>query len=110
MAFTKRELGHIEETVGALCHRRTSPRFKNQLSIEYRVKRHDVTIVERRPHWTGKPGFTERECAKFKFARATEQRRLRWMRADLKWHAYKVEGNKVLPDRASRSGTGDIRS
>ena len=96
MAFTKPELGHIDETVGALCQRRTSPQFKNELSIEYRVKRHDVTIVERRPHWKGKPGvFTERGFAKFKFTRATEQWRLLWMRADLKWHAYKGEGNKT---------------
>ena len=94
MAFTKDELAHIEETVGALCRRRTSPKFKNELSIEYRVLRHDVTVVERRPHWNGKPGFTERGFAKFKFTRGTQQWRLLWMRADLKWYAYKVEGNK----------------
>lgn len=94
MAFTKAELATIDETVGALCRRRTSPRFKDQFSIEYRVQRHDVTIVERRPHWDGRPGFAESGVAKFKFTRGTEQWRLLWMRADLKWNAYKVEGNK----------------
>ncbi len=73
MTFTEDELSEIESTVGTLCARRTVPKFKSELSIEYRIKAHDVTIVEKRPKWNGAPGFTESGIARFKFNRARKR-------------------------------------
>ena len=95
MTLTEDELSDIESTVGALCIRRTSPKFKAKLSIEYRVKGHDVTIIERRPKWDGKPGFTENGVARFKFTRTSKKWRLLWQRADLKWYAYQGTENRT---------------
>ena len=88
MAFSEIELARIEKAVGGLCGRRTIPGLKSELAFEYRVKGHDVTVFERRPHWDGTPGFTESGVAKFKFSRSAGSWRLLWQRADLKWHTY----------------------
>ena len=102
MAFTELELARIRRTVGGLCSRRTRPELKSQLSLEYRVTGHDVTIFERRPNWDGTPGFTENGVAKLKFTRRTGKWRLLSQRADLKWHAYKAQSARgELPELVS---------
>jgi hypothetical protein len=88
MAFTELELAHIKRTVGDLCSRRIPPERRSQLSLDYRVSGHDVTVFERRPHWDGSPGFTEEAVAKLKFTRRTGKWRLLWQRANMKWYAY----------------------
>jgi len=93
MAFSELELAQIDKIVGGLCRQRTRPELRNKLSLEYQVKRHDVTLIERRPHWDGSAGITEHGIAKLKFTRSTGQWRLLWMRADLKWHAYKPQSS-----------------
>jgi Protein of unknown function (DUF3024) len=97
VAFSEIEVAKIDKAVGGLCRRRTPPELKSKLSLEYRIKGHDVTIFERRPHWDGTPGFTEGGVAKLKFTRSTGKWRLLWQRADLKWHAYET-----------RSSSGDL--
>ena len=94
MAFTQLELARIEKAVGGLCTRRTQPRVKSKVSIEYRVKGHDVTVFERRLHWDGAPGHTEGGVAKLKFTRRTGTWRLLWQRADLKWYAYEPRSSR----------------
>ncbi len=91
MAFSEIELKRIERAVGGLCKRRNRPEFKHQLSLEYRVERHNVVVFERRPRWDKKPGVTETPVAKFAFTRTNGQWRLFWMRGNLKWHAYKTK-------------------
>jgi len=59
MAFSEFELAQIDKTVGRLCRQRTRPELRSKLSLEYQIKGHDVTLIERRPHWDGSPGFTE---------------------------------------------------
>ena len=76
VAFTEIERARIDKAVGGLCKRRTRPETKSTLSIEYRVKGHDVLIFERRPRWDGTPGFTESGVAKLKFTRSTGKWRL----------------------------------
>ena len=88
MAFTEIERARIEKAVGGLCKRRAVPELRSQLALEFRIKGHDVTVFERRPHWDGTPGYTESGVAKFKFSRSTGMWRLLWQRADLKWHSY----------------------
>ncbi len=87
MAFSEIELARIQKTVGALCARRNRPELKDEVSLEYRVEGHDVTVFERRRKWRG-PGFTEGGVAKLRFVRTAEEWRLFWRRADLKWHSY----------------------
>jgi hypothetical protein len=87
MPFSEIELARIDRLVGGLCARRNRPEFKEQLSFEYRVKGHDVTVFERRPKWRG-TGITEHGVAKLRFVRRAGEWRLFWMRADLKWHSY----------------------
>lgn len=94
MAFSEIELARIERVVGGLCKRRNRPEFKDQLSLEYRVERHNVIIFERRPRWDGRPGFTETPVAKLAFTRTFDQWRLFWMRGNLKWCAYKAKSTK----------------
>jgi hypothetical protein len=95
MAFSEIELARIEKFVGGLCKRRTRPELKSKLSVEYRIKGHDVTVFERRPHWDGTPGHKESGVAKLKFTRSTGKWRLLWQRADLKWHAYEPRSSRA---------------
>ena len=87
MAFDDIELARIQRAVGALCGRRNRPELKDEVSLEYRVEGHDVTVFERRRKWKG-PGFTEGGVAKLKYVRRAGEWRLFWRRADLKWHSY----------------------
>jgi hypothetical protein len=93
MAFTEIEVARIDKVVGGLCRRRTRHLSESKVSLEYRVQGHDVTILERRPHWDGTPGFTEAGVARLKFTRSTGKWRLLWQRADLKWHAYEARSS-----------------
>ena len=53
MAFSEIELARIRKTVGALCARRNRPELKDEVTLEYRVEGHDVTVFERRRKWRG---------------------------------------------------------
>jgi len=88
MAFNDLELARIERTVGKLCERRAPPpHLRHEISMEYRVDGHAVTVFERRPKWRGKD-FTEEGVAKLRFVRRAGEWRLYWQRADMKWHSY----------------------
>lgn len=95
MAFTEIELGHIKKLVGGLCERRTRPDLREQVRFEYRVKGHDVIVLERRPNWDGAPGHTEINVAKLKFNRTAGQWRLLWQRADMRWHGYEPASGRT---------------
>jgi len=88
MAFNDIELKRIERFVGDLCRRRSPAKFRDKLSLEYRVHGHDVIVFERRPRYRGQPGYTESPVAKLKFVRSVGEWRLYWQRADLEWHGY----------------------
>jgi len=53
VAFSEIELKRIEQEVGGLCKRRSPTHLKDELSLEYRIKGHDVEVFERRPAWAG---------------------------------------------------------
>jgi len=88
VAFSEFELARIGKIVGGLCHRRSPPELKDQLSVEYEIKLHDVVIIEKRSRWDGSPGHTKTDVAKIKLVRTVNEWRLFWMRADLRWHSY----------------------
>ena len=88
MAFDDLELARIQRAVGGLCEKRSPPpHLRHELSVEYRVEGHAITVFERRPKWRGQ-GVTEGGVARLRFIRQAGEWRLFWRRADLKWHSY----------------------
>lgn len=57
MAFSEIELKKIDNVVGRMCRERVPAHIKNELELIYRVKGHDVTVLEKRPAWDD-PGET----------------------------------------------------
>jgi len=79
MAFSKPELELIDIVVGGLCRKLNQPKIK-ELSIEYRIEKHDVIIYEKRPAWDKPSEMIETPAAKFKFNQTKNVWRLYWMR------------------------------
>ncbi len=95
MAFSNLELELIDNKVGGLCRKLNHPEYKDELSIEYKVHRHDVVIYEKRPAYN-KPGEKiETPSVKLKYFRTKNEWGLYWMRKDMKWHIYKPFSNSV---------------
>ena len=92
MVFAEIELARVEKAVGGMCRRRTRPEIRDQLRLEYSVKRHDIEIYEVRPHWRNPGEEMQTPVAKIKYVRSAEEWRLYWMRQDLKWHFYEPFG------------------
>jgi len=90
MPFFEIELKKIDKLVGGLCRKRSPDHLKDKLSIEYRVKGHDVVMFERRPYWDDPKEIIEIPVAKMKFVRTSNEWRLYWMRRDRKWHGYEM--------------------
>ncbi len=88
MAFAEIEIARIKKAIGGLCKRRTSPEIRDQLRLEYSVKRHDIELYEVRPRWDDPSEEMNTPVAKIRFVRTTNEWRLFWMRQDLKWHSY----------------------
>jgi hypothetical protein len=88
LAFSELELARIESVVGPFCTRRSPAHARHQVRTEYRVKGHEVLIVEVRVVWDDPTRWTELGVAKLKFNRRTGEWKLFWQRASLKWQAY----------------------
>ncbi len=95
MAFSDLELELIDKEVGGLYRKLNQPEYKDELSIEYRIDRHEVVISERRPAYNQPNETVEIPAAKFKYFRTKHEWRLLWMRGDLKWHSYKLSSSSV---------------
>ena len=99
MAFAENELQKINKLVGDLCKKKAPDHLGNEYRVDYHVKNHDVIISETTPCWDDPNEFTELPLAKIKFVRSEKIWKLYWMRADLKWYAYKpVESSKDLAE------------
>jgi len=90
MALSEIEIKKIDKLVGGLCKRRSPVHLKDELSLEYRIKGHDVIVFERRPRWGARVGVTDSPVARIKYVRTAGEWRLYWQRADLKWHGYEM--------------------
>ena len=44
MVFNDLELKLIDNEIGGLCRKLNQPEYKDELSIEYRIDKHDVVI------------------------------------------------------------------
>ncbi len=87
MPFSNLELELIDNVVGGLCRKLNKPVIE-ELSIEFRIEKHDVVIFERRPAYNQPNETVEIPVAKLKYNRTKDEWQLYWMRADLKWHNY----------------------
>ncbi len=97
MAFTAIELKKIDNTVGALCRKRSPAHLKDKFSLEYSVKDHDVLLYERRLRWDNPDEGIESGVAKLRYTRKTNQWQLYWQRANRKWVKYEpCPANKDL--------------
>ena len=89
VAFNDLDLKRIERTVGSLCTRRSPVQFKDKLQCKYRINGQAVVVYEWRPYWKSPQEWIAHDVAKLRFIRKQGEWQLYWMRADLKWHAYK---------------------
>src|ERR1035438_8225407 len=81
LAFSEIELKRIEGIVGPFCRRRSPVHVRDKLRTEYRVKGHDVLIVEARSVWDDPTQWMEHGIAKIRFNRKAGEWRLFWQRA-----------------------------
>lgn len=88
MSFNDLEMKKIEKTVGSLCRKRSPANLKDQIRVEYRIKGHDVLIVEIRPRWDKPEESSEADVALLRFMRTRNQWNLLWKRASGKWGEY----------------------
>ena len=88
MTLAEIELARIKKYVGSLCARRSPVHIRDKLSLEYRIKNHDVLIYERRPMWNDPSKTTESAVAKLRYVRKSKEWKLYWQRANMKWYAY----------------------
>lgn len=91
VAFDDLERQRIDNSVGAMCRRRSPARYKHELEFIYEIDGHAVSVYEVRPRWNNPKEKTKMGVARFRFNRSRKQWRLYWMRRDLKWHLYDPE-------------------
>jgi hypothetical protein len=106
LAFSEIELKRIKTIVEPFCARRSPAHARHQVRTEYRVKGHDVLIVEVRTVWDDPSRWMEHGVAKIRFNRKAGEWRLFWQRASLKWEAYEPRATDldlaVLVDEVDR--------
>lgn len=88
MAFSEIELKKIDKFVGSLCRKKSPEEYKDQLKFEYRIKGHEVLILEIRPRWNNPEENSELSVAKLKFNRTKNIWQLYWQRANMKYVKY----------------------
>ena len=88
MAFSEIELQYIKQSVGALCQRRSPPRFIDELRTIHEIERDGVVVYETRVPWDGKGAWTKMGIAMFRYIRSRNMWKLYQMDLDRKWHVY----------------------
>ena len=110
MAFSDDELSHISALLDPWMERRVPIMVRDQLVLPYRVKRHDVLLFEKRPHWRRAGEWTESPVAKFRFNRTRDLWTLLSCDRHLEWHIYDlldpVAKLQVLVKEVDRDPTG----
>ncbi len=96
MAFSEIELKRIDNLVGDLCRRKSPAHIRDQLRFDYDISQHNVHIWEVRPAYNDPNVETRHGVAKFQYIRTKRIWKLYWMRADLKWHGYNPDPDRVL--------------
>ncbi len=98
MSFSEIELKRIDKIVGGLCRQKTPQGQEHLLKFEYRIKGHEVLILEIRPRWNDPQEQTEMSVAKLRLNRTKNIWQLYWQRASGKWLAYDESTNSTNLD------------
>ena len=110
MAFSDDELSHISALLDPWMERRVPIMVRDQLVLQYRVKRHDILLFEKRPHWRRAGEWTESPVAKFRFNRRRGLWTLLWCDRNLECHIYdlldSVADLRGLVDEVDRDPSG----
>jgi Protein of unknown function (DUF3024) len=90
MALNNLQVLDIIEVMETFLERQRPPEnIRPKLDIAYKIDGHSVVVNEVRPRWDKPSEFFEHGVAKATFVKAKNEWKLFWLRADLKWHAYK---------------------
>lgn len=89
MAFNELELKRIERALeDFLKVRRPPPEIRSQVDIGYKIDGQSVVIYEIRPQWDNPSNIIHSPSAKTTFVRSSNEWKIFWQRADLRWHRY----------------------
>jgi len=88
MALTDEEKTRIVETLDAYCERRVPIMVRDKLVLQYRIKRHDVVLFEKRPVFRQPDKWVEIGVAKFSLNRKAGTWSLFCADRNGKWHRY----------------------
>jgi hypothetical protein len=110
MAIPELELKRAGNRLDAFCER-VPPHVRSELSYFWRVRGNQITLVEKRPAWKGKPGeFTELPFARFQFDPEAHHWMLKWSDRNGRFHPYrgfeKVRSFSRLVDEVEADPTG----
>ena len=72
-----------------LQRKRPPPHLRAQVDLAYRIEGQSIEIFEIRPRFHDPNTLCEQPVAKATFVKSRRSWRIYWMRADLKWHAYR---------------------
>ena len=78
----------IEVMENYLSRKRPPEHIRNQLDIGYTIDKQSIIVFEIRPQWNKPAIILEHPFAKTTFVKNTNNWKVFWMRADLKWHSY----------------------
>ena len=89
MPFSEFELRRYGKAVAAYVEtRRPEPHIRNELDIGFRIEGQSVEIFTIRPAWDNPREIIESSVAKTTYVKKSDDWKIYWQRADLKWHRY----------------------
>jgi len=87
MAIPPLELQVVEIKLRAYCEK-VPTEVRDRLLHVFFIKRHDVVLAEKRPHWRDPSEWVETPVAKFKYAATQRMWQLFYQDRNLKWRQY----------------------
>lgn len=81
----------IEVMENFLERKRPIKEIRHQLDIGYKIEDQSVILFEIRPKWNNPEIICEYPFAKTTFVKKSNNWKVFWMRADLKWHSYSAQ-------------------
>lgn len=88
MAFSDAEIERYSELASQYCERTVPAHVHHQVWMGFKIEGHSITLIEYCVDWQDKTKTIPHPIAKTTYVRTTDEWRIYWMRADLKWHGY----------------------
>jgi len=90
--FPSSEIDQISLFLREFCDDRVPPHAREQVQLDFHFDRNSVTLVERRPPWDGRGGWTESNIAKFRYFVGRREWRLYCRSRNGRWRQYPLLG------------------